>query len=736
MLDAATQQTRQLAVSTVLGKDVLLLQTLTGREAVSDLFEYRLEMLSANSSLDVAGVVGTPVSVRLSTKDHPDRWFHGHVSRFGYAGQDEQAVVYEATIVPWLWFLTQTTDCRIFQKKSSKQIIEQIFTEAGFTDFDLAGLSRNYPPREYCVQCRETDFNFVSRLMEEEGIFYFFRHEQQNHTLLLADQTSAYKDLPDNSVEFPNPDGVDDSKPRLLSWDHRVEFRPGKVTQTDYNFTKPKQAMVTKTQGKMKVAQTPKFEIYDYPGNYSDRGKGTPLTTVRQEQEEAAHDIAGGTSNYRSFTPGGKFQVQRHRNHSEEGKAYVLTAVSTSATVGDSYSNPTGGGGDAEVTNRFEAIPATTVFRSRRKTHRPVVEGPQTAVIVGPGGEEIYTDEHGRVKVQFHWDREGKRDENSSCWMRVSQMHAGQGWGYMDLPRIHEEVIVDFLEGDPDRPIVTGRVYNGDNKPPFNLPGEKTRRGNKTKTYKGGGFNEMSMDDTPGKEQIRIHGQHNMDARVENDETHSIGKNRTADVGIDEKMKVGNNQTLAVGVNKTVSVGMNHNETVGANQTVNVGSNQTSSIGMVKNETVGLMSNEIVGVAKTLNVGAAYSVISGGIMNTAVGFMSAEEVGMNKTLVVGGDHSISTGGESSLSVGKEYTVKVQDKIQFVCGNSKLTLSKSGDVEIECVNFSVKATATIKESANTSMNVEAGVLTLQARTNAEFKSSAVLDIHSALVKINT
>ncbi|MCY2967095.1 MAG: type VI secretion system tip protein TssI/VgrG [Planctomycetota bacterium] len=679
MLDAATQQTRQLAVSTVLGKDVLLLLSLTGREAISELFEYRLEMLSANSSLDVAGVVGTPVSVRLSTKDHPDRWFHGHVSRFGYAGQDEQAVVYEATVVPWLWFLTQTTDCRIFQKKSSKQIIEQIFTEAGFTDFDLSGLSRNYPSREYCVQYRESDFNFVSRLMEEEGIFYFFRHEQQKHTLVLADQTSAYKDLPDKSVEFPNPDGVDDRKPRLLGWDHRVEFRPGKVTQTDYNFTKPKQAMVTQTQGKMKVAQTPKFEIYDYPGKYNDKGEGTPLTTILQEQEEAAHDVAGGTSNYRSFTPGGKFQVKRHRNRSEEGKGYVLTAVSTSATIGDSYSNPTGGGGDAEVTNRFEAIPATTVFRSRRKTHRPVVEGPQTAVIVGPGGEEIYTDEHGRVKVQFHWDREGKRDENSSCWMRVSQMHAGQGWGYMDLPRIHEEVIVDFLEGDPDRPIVTGRVYNGDNKPPYALPDGKTRRGNKTKTYKGGGFNEMSMDDTPGKEQIRIHGQYNMNTRVENDETHSIGINRSADIGVDEKKQVGNNQNLTVGVNKTVSVGTNHNETVGANQTVNVGANQTNSVGvnqtnsvgMMKNETVGMMSNEMVGVAKTLNVGAAYSIVSGGVMNTTVGFVSAEEVGMNKKVIVG------------------------SKLEIICGSSRLVMEAGGKVTIEGTEFLFSASGNVQ-----------------------------------------
>jgi type VI secretion system secreted protein VgrG len=308
-------------------------------------------------------------------------------------------------------------------------------------------------------------------------------------------------------------------------------------------------------------------------------------------------------------------------------------------------------------------------------------------VVVGPKGEEIYTDEHGRVKVQFHWDREGRHDENTSCWIRVSQSHAGRGFGGIDVPRIGEEVIVSFVEGDPDRPLITGRVYHKESVPPFALPGEKTRSGIKTKTYKGSGYNELSMDDTPGKEQIRIHGQYNMDSVIENDETHKIGKNRTKSIGVDEVMTIGNNQKLKVGVNKTVDVGTDHTETIGANQnikiasnqvtkiganqTTTVASNQSNSVGSAKTETVGMMSNEMVGVMKTTNVGVAYSIISGAAMNTAVGFVSAEEVGMTKKIIVG------------------------SKLEIIVGASKLVMEAGGKVTIEGTEFLFSAKGNVK-----------------------------------------
>jgi type VI secretion system secreted protein VgrG len=326
-------------------------------------------------------------------------------------------------------------------------------------------------------------------------------------------------------------------------------------------------------------------------------------------------------------------------------------------------------------------------YRPARQTPQPVLSSIQTAVVVGPKGEEIYTDEHGRVKVQFHWDREGKRDENTSCWMRVSQAHAGRGFGGIDLPRVGEEVIVSFIEGDLDRPMITGRVYHKESMPPFALPGEKTRSGLKSKTYKGGGYNEMSMDDTPGKEQIRIHGQHNLDTVIENDETHKIGKNRTKDIGVDEVMTIGNNQKLKVGVNKTVDVGTDHTETVGANQNIKIAANQatkvganqsttvaaaqSNSVGTNKTENVGMMSNEMVGFMKTTNVGAAYSIISGAAMNTAVGFLSGEEVGLTKKIIVG------------------------SKLEIIVGASKLVMEAGGKVTIEGTEFLFSAKGNVK-----------------------------------------
>ncbi|MCY2962998.1 MAG: type VI secretion system tip protein VgrG, partial [Planctomycetota bacterium] len=615
----------QIAVSTALGDDVLLLRSFHGREALSELFEYHLDLLSADAGIDPTQIVGTPVAIRVSSSEGPTRYLNGFVSQFGYAGQNDEGVSYTATVVPWLWFLTQTSDCRIFQNLSCRQIIEKIFTDLGFTDFDLSQLTANYQPREYCVQYRETDFAFVTRLMEEEGIFYFFRHTANKHMLVLADGTSAYSNLPDAKVDYPDPDGIDDRQPRITRWEHKVAFRTGRIAQTDFNFKKPKQSMATRTQTKMKVPGTVKFEKYDYPGDYVERGAGQPLTTVLMEQEEAAHDVAGGESTYRTLTPAGRFTIGRHRNRVEQGKSYVLTSVETAANVGESYTSQVSGGGEAEVSNRFQGIPAATVFRAPRKTPRPIVEGPQTAVVVGHKGEEIDPDEHGRVKVQFHWDREGQKDEKSSCWVRVSQIHAGAGWGSIDLPRIGEEVIVDFLEGNPDRPIITGRVYNGDNKPPFALPGEMTRSGIKSNTHKGKGFNEVSLDDTAGKEQIRVNAQQNMDTVVGNNQTLVVGNDRTSTIKNNDTLTVGVNAVESVGVDKSVKVGSNMNVQVGKNLMVNAGSTLTLKCGasqiFMNAGGVITISGTIITIAAASNasVVAPFTEIVGGVMLMTVG---------------------------------------------------------------------------------------------------------------------
>ncbi len=519
-----TQDNRLLAVTTPLGKDVLLLAGFSGREELSRLFRYDLELLSENGGIAAKDVVGKAVTWKVHGSVAP-RYFHGVVSRF-VAGEARLHGLrqYRAEVVPWLWFLTRTTDCRIFQKKTAPEIVEQIFKDLGFAAYQLS-LRGTYVKRDYCVQYRETDFDFVSRLMEQEGIFYFFKHEDGKHTLVLADQKSAYKDCAEKEVVYTAGSLVPSHVSR---WEHGYEFRAGKWAQTDYNFETPSTDLMTKSTTIVPLPDNKKFELYDYPGAYAVKADGGELTKVRMEEEEVPYDAVTGASTCRSFTLAGKFTLKEHVCTSEAGKGYVITSVQHSASD-DSYVDGTVG---ASYKNAFTCIPDSVTFRPARLTPRPVVRGPQTAVVVGTKGEEIYTDKYGRVKVQFFWDREGKKDENSSCWVRVAQGWAGKNWGIAFHPRIGQEVIVDFLEGDPDRPIITGRVYNAEQMPPYELPANQTQSVLKTRSSKGGtaeNFNELRFEDKKGSEEVYFHAEKDFNRVVENNDTLKVGSSKADD---------------------------------------------------------------------------------------------------------------------------------------------------------------------------------------------------------------
>jgi type VI secretion system secreted protein VgrG len=451
------QATRSLKVRTPLGEDVLLLTGFSGEEAVSQLFRFELTLISDDNAIPMGDIVGLGVSFSVTMTDGSPRWFHGVVNQFGCGGELEGRRSYRAEVVPWLWFLSQTTDCRIFQNKTVPQIIEQIFADLGFQDFET-NLQLEHPTWEYCVQYRETDLEFVSRLIEEEGIFYYFRHEEGKHTLVLADHTGAYFDCQENSVDFPSNVGQRALTDHITSWVHEYSFRSGKCAQTDYNFQTPSTSLMSQSKTVLKLKNMDKFEQYDYPGRFIDKSRGTALLKLRMEEVEAAHNTVRGESQCKSFTPGGRFTIGVHQSSDEEGKAYVITSIRHEAHEPMGYE--TGAESGLDYGNRFTCLPEEVVARPSRRSAKPIVHGVQTAVVVGPPGEEIYPDKYGRVKVQFHWDREGQQDENSSCWVRVSQTHAGPGFGAINIPRIGEEVIVSFLEGDPDRPIITGRVYH------------------------------------------------------------------------------------------------------------------------------------------------------------------------------------------------------------------------------------------------------------------------------------
>lgn len=522
-----TQATRALAVTTALGTDKLIAVGLEAQEAISQPFHFSLELFSAGDPIKPTDVLGTEMCVTIRRDGEDARWFHGIVRRFTHephrAGEHsvfrseslERSIrYYRAEIVPWFWLLKQSRDCRIFQQKSIPDIIKMVFKDFGLQNFKI-DLNQSYAELDFCVQYRETAFDFVSRLMEENGIFYFFVHTEKKHTMVLADSTSAWSKLSVESLSCRSS-----AAEPILSWAHDYNFTPGSWTYRDFNFETPSLDLTTTEPTTLDIKETGGFEEFDYPGRYGVTSDGRQLNRTRAEAREAGYHAVRGESLCPLLVPGGRFALADNWDEAENGKSYAIASVRHTVTqpvymTGDETGEP--------YRNTFEVFPVETTYRAPRNTPRPLVQGPQTAIVVGPAGEEIYTDKYGRVKVQFHWDREGKRDENSSCWVRVSQVWAGAGWGAIQIPRIGQEVIVDFLEGDPDRPIITGRVYNAEQMPPHALPGAAVKSGLKSNSTKGGGgSNELTFDDTKGTEKVYFHAQYDHEVVIENDETRTV----------------------------------------------------------------------------------------------------------------------------------------------------------------------------------------------------------------------
>ena len=689
------QTDRPISVTTPLGPDKLLLIGISGQEAVSRLFRYQLDVLAkvgTDVPFDKLLGQGITATIQFHPKEPKKRYLNGICCRVSEDGQDGEFTTYHLEIVPKFWLASRKAQSRIFQQMSVPDILKKVLDGYDAT-FELQG---TFEKRDYCVQYRETDFNFACRLMEEEGIYFFFKHSDGSHKMVVANTPQSHSDVPDGSKQiYETVTGGNRSEDRVYDWHKLQELRSGKYLLWDHTFELPHKHLdaqktiqdsvsVGKVTHKLKVGGNDNLELYDYPGEYAQRFDGVSpgggdqaselqkifqdnsrTVGIRMEEEAAASIVIQGASTCRQLVSGHKFTLERHFNANGQ---YLLTSVSHSA-VFDAYRSDSSG--DFHFTNQFTCMPFALPFRPARITPKPVIHGTQTAVVVGPPGEEIWPDKYGRIKVQVHWDREGKNNEKSSCWIRVATPWAGKQWGQVCIPRIGQEVIVAFQEGDPDQPIIVGSVYNYEQMPPFALPAQKTQSGIKSHTHKGGGFNELVFDDTAGKEQIRLHGQYNMNSVIENNETHKVGVDRTRDVG--------NNETITVGVNKSVKVGTNHDETIGVNQTVKVGANQatsvaasqSNSVGSTKTENVGMMSNEIVGMMKTTNVGVAYSIVAGAAMNTAVGFISAEEVGMTKKIIVG------------------------SKLEITVGASKLVMEASGKVTIEGTEFLFSASGNVK-----------------------------------------
>ena len=573
-----TQAGRWLQLEHPLGGDVLVPTSFSGEEALSRPFRFELGLASNRSSIAAGDLLGKSVSLTVSHPGGTRRVFNALVTAFSAGPLLRDGYrAYRAQLSPWLWLLDRTSDSRIFQNKSVDEIAKTLFSDAGFSNYQI-NLQGTHPKRDYCVQFQETDLAFLSRLFEEEGIFYFFKHESGKHTLVLADGKSAYLDCADGQVRYrqggQQTDAVD-------SWAPGFSFRSGKWELNDYNFETPSTSLASDTKTVLDVSSFASWERYEYPGRYATKDDGTRLVKLRQEEEETGFAVVEGGSGYADFAPGCKFTLVEHPLPEEQNKGYVLVSVHHDAADHTHF----GGADRPYYRNRFSCISDQTAYRPPRSTPRPVIGGPQTALVVGPSGQEIYCDKYGRIRVQFFWDRLGQSDEKSSCWVRVMQPLAGRGWGAVFTPRIGMEVVVDFLQGDPDRPLVIGAVYNATNMPPWTLPDNQTQTGFLSRSSTQGeaaNGNELRFEDKKGSELLLLHAEKDFTREVENDDSLTVDGKQTISVTKDRALTVTQgNETLTVSQgDRTVTVSQgNHSITVNGNHVVTVkqGNHQTQA---------------------------------------------------------------------------------------------------------------------------------------------------------------
>jgi type VI secretion system secreted protein VgrG len=723
----ATHANRAIHLTTPLGEDVLLPRIVSGREQLSEPFRYDLHVLSEKGDLNVDDILGKEVSLSYELPTGgAKRYFHGVVVEFGQLGYRNRYHEYQAIIRPWFWLLTRTADCRIFQQKTVPEIFQEVVKHYGFTDYKLK-LKGSYPKWDYCVQYRETDFNFLSRLLEQEGIYYFFEHGESAHVMVLADDSGAHQtEAGYETVPFYPPDTPNSRRERdhLNAWSFTKSVQPGAYATTDFDFVKPRQSLLS-TEAQARKHGHSEYEIFDYPAELAvmQGAESKRLAKIRIQELQTTHMVARGQGDAAGLATGRRFKLSQYPR-ADLNIEYLITAVGLSFSS-DAFD--TGAGDTAtEFSCSIEAIDARTSFRPARATPKPVIHGAQTAMVVGPGGEEIYTDEHARVKVQFHWDRQGKIDENSSCWIRVAQIWAGKGWGGIHIPRIGQEVIVSFLEGDPDRPIVTGRVYNGDSKAPYDLPANKTQSGIKSRSSKDGGaanFNEIRFEDKKGSEQLFIHAEKNQDIEVENDETHWVGHDRrktidhdeTTHVKHDRTETVDNNETITIGVNRTEDVGANETITIGSDRTEDVGANETITIGGARTESVAKDESITVGGSRTTSIGKDDSLSVGSNQSYNIGSGRTGNVGKNDSLTVAGEQSLTVGKSLSvtigdnrtttigkddgLTVGKNLTINAADSITLKTGSASFTMKKDGTITLKGKDITIEGSGKINVKAS-------------------------------------
>jgi type VI secretion system secreted protein VgrG len=718
----------------------LFIESMTVDEGLSQMGLIQLNLLSPKNDIAVAKLLGKPVGVTLVDAGDHKRYFHGHVTRFGHGSARGPYHAYHAEVRPWPWFLTRTADCRIFQAMTVPDIVKQVCNDHPAVAQLKFKLFRTYRTWDYCVQYRETDFQFISRLLEHEGIYWYVAHAAGKHTLTLLDAISAHDPVA-ASASIRHIEDASSAPPDeqfITQWRFDEEIQTEKVALTSYDFQRPATSLAVDAQVSRQHPEAG-AERFDFQGDYIVSADGKQQADDLLDGAQSRFQRYLGEGNAMNLEAGHTFSLTKHPRGDQNAK-YLLTRVRIEAQVAVFAAGAAG----ASFKTSFEAIPSAQQFRPPRQTVKPFVQGPQTAVVVGPSGDEIFTDKYGRVKVHFHWDRLGKKDDKSSCWVRVSHPWAGKNFGMIHTPRIGQEVVVSFLEGDPDQPLITGRVYNAEQMPPWDLPANATQSGILTRSSKGGAYgnaNAIRFEDKKGSEQLWIHAEKNQDIEVENDETHWVGHDRTKTIDHDETVhvkhdrmeKVDNDETIEIGRdrfmtidrdktekvirNKSITVVGKHSETIAQTMEIAIGASLSETVAVNYSETVGAAMEQTVGGAMAITVGGAMaqsvggvwavtvganlSLTSGGSYSNTVGGSATEQVGANLNVDVSKDAKTTVGGQHVLTVAKEHVVKAkkiqfeaEDELSIKVGSAELILKKNGDILLSGGKINIKGSGDV------------------------------------------
>lgn len=649
-----------------------------GTEHISELFHFELELITEDATIQTEDMLGQNVTIGIRQRDGVSfRYFNGHLSKFSPLRSDGRMAYYKAELVPWVWFLTLTQGCHIFQDKTLPQVIRDTFARYGYTDYDDKNLTDRHKAWENCCQYNESAWDFVSRLMEIEGMYYYFKHEEGKHTLMIVDNMAAHLPCPFQSTmryDHQVGTGLYRTDDTVFSSDMVKVVKPNKYAHKDYNFKIPANPLLDERKVPRDTGVDRDMEVYNYPGAYEWPGDVEDWVQLRIQEQEHDHTVAHGTGNCRSMLPGYRFDLTEH-DRDEQNLNYLTVSVTHSAQEGTFVA-----GADAQEAtyeNSFVAHPSSIIFRPDLKTEAPTILSSQTAMVVGPPGEEIYTDQYGRVRVKFHWDRR-KSDENgtSSCWMRVMQPWGGPLYGHIWIPRVGMEVVVDFIDGDPDRPIIKGCVYHNRNMPPYPLPANKEWSGVKTRSTKGGtvdNYNEIRLVDTIGQELFRMQAEKDLHIFVKNDRSEYVIHDRFLDVANDQHQRIEGHKYTDVYGDFDEHVKGKMNVQVDDDTTFKVGGGQTEQVSKDKNQTVGGDFGQLIQGDTGIHNQGDYEQKIDGDYSVTIDGDGGYHIGGTVEHKVDGDWKLKADGDFHIKGGGKIVIEAANQIVLKVGGSSITM---------------------------------------------------------------